>query len=296
MSLASRILFISALFCTNHVIGQIVGGQQQKLFDLFVMSKYEDCAFKAEGMTENENTRRDSEPYLYISMCMLEISKIDPEELDNEYKDPVKEALKYAYKFRKKDKTGELYKQNVAYFDKLKSAGIAYANNWYEQGKPRKSSSIYKYIIKFDIEDDNIRFMKGVCDIISMNTQGALDINAAMKGLNKKYKNSNYKPDKVSEPVLIDAFIIYTDHLAKNEQIDSAKTTITFARDILNENKKIEKQYNKIYGIEMKEEKAKTKDGMQMIYEKHTSEEQQDQVKKSPEEIQKARVRRNIPK
>ena len=271
--------FLSLSLIFTNLQAQVKGGTESKLFDMYAFEKYEDCAFKAEAMTESSKHSKNPEPYLYLSMCYLQISKIDPDELDQEYKDPLKDALKYADKFRKKDKEDEMYNQNLDYFKDLKRAGIYRANQEYSEKGARKAAYYYKMILKFDEHDDNIRFMYGVSNLIALNSQGAMDVNEAVKGINEKYKNSAYVKDEISEPVLVDGFIKYTAFLLEKNQEDSAKATIRMAKDLLPENEDIVKEFNTVFGIKEEPKKESKNKDMNMVYEKHEVKVSKDSLK-----------------
>lgn len=252
---------------------QVKGGDPMfdKLFDLFVLEKYEDCAYKAENYTLKEKYRRAPEPYLYLSMCFFQISKTDYDVED--YKDPLKDALKYAYKFRKKDKDTAVYNENKAYFNTLKAAGIVRVRSYYDDQKYRKSSYFCNSILKFDKDNDHIRFPKGVYDLLSRNSQGARDIGIAVKNLRKKYNDPEYKPDKVSESLLIEGFVVYSEYLYQLEQLDSAKATIIMAKELIPDNRDLKNQYNKLHGLEIIEEVETPNDGRpKRTYQLHFSE------------------------
>lgn len=229
---------------------QVKGGQHTKLFDMYALEKYEDCAYKAENMTMNDKYKKDPEPLLYLSMCMLKISKMDSSKLDQQYKDPMKESLKYAKKFRAKDKDGSMYAQNTLFFDDLKTEAIYHANALYNQNQYGKAAAFFGMINAFDDKDDNVRLMKGICDLLAKNAvEGNKNINDAMKGLVKARSDSAFKPDNTSEPLLIDALMIYSDYLNNNKMEDSAKKTIAIAKSFFPDNFEIKNQYNLLYGL-----------------------------------------------
>lgn len=244
--LISYILYLFSQIC----YAQVKGGQHSKLFDLYAMEKYEDCAFKAENMVMNEKYKKDPEPLLYLSMCMLKISKMDSSELDQQYKDPLKESLKYAKKFRAKDKDSSMYMQNLLFFDELKVVAIYHANSLYNQNQYGKAGAFLTMINAFDNDDNNVRFMKGVCDVLAKNAaEGSKNINDAMKGLILSRGDSAFKPDNTSEPLLAEAMIIYADYLSKNKMEDSAKATMSAAKNFFPDNWEVKNQYNLLHGL-----------------------------------------------
>ncbi len=80
----------------------------EDLLVLYVDEKYEKCIFKAEGYTTNDNTKRDALPFLYISMCFHEMSK--KEKFQTDYPKAGRDALKWAEKYRRKDKDLEFFR------------------------------------------------------------------------------------------------------------------------------------------------------------------------------------------
>lgn len=242
--------------CPPPSSGQVKGGQHTKLFDLFAMEKYEDCAFKAENMAMNEKYRKDPEPLLYLSMCFFKISNLDPEGLDQEYKDPLKESMKYAKKFRSKDKDGSMYSQNILFFEELKRAGITRANALYNEEQYSKAAAFYGLINNYDERDNSIRFMKGVCDLLAKNlAEGSKNIKDAITGLDTLRADSSFKADVFQDSFLVEAMIIYSDFLNKNNMADSAKKTMAVAKKFFPGNQAVKDQYNIIHGLEA-EEKA----------------------------------------
>ncbi|MCB0765446.1 MAG: hypothetical protein KDB84_12110, partial [Flavobacteriales bacterium] len=73
----------------------------EDLLVLFVDEKYEKCLGKAEGYTLMDDTKKDPLPFLYMSMCFMEMSKDEKYQAD--YPKAAKDALKFAEKYRKKD-------------------------------------------------------------------------------------------------------------------------------------------------------------------------------------------------
>ena len=74
----------------------------EDLLVLFVDEKYEKCIYKAEGYTQGDDTKKDALPFLYVSMCLFEMSK--QEKYNADYPKASRDAIKWAEKYRKKDK------------------------------------------------------------------------------------------------------------------------------------------------------------------------------------------------
>lgn len=102
------------------------------LFD-YVDGKYEDCVRRAERYMDKEATKRDPLPYLYASKCYHEMSKSERFTQDPEYKYAARDALKYAVKYRKKDKALVHFAFHEEFWSELSTSayqtGIYYLDN-----------------------------------------------------------------------------------------------------------------------------------------------------------------------
>ncbi|MFT3885940.1 MAG: hypothetical protein QM724_11070 [Flavobacteriales bacterium] len=116
----------------------LTASAQKKPYDdllvKFVDEKYEDCLSKAESYTQKDDHKKDPLPYLYVSMCLYEMSKIEKYRAMDEYKKADKEALKWAEKYRKKDKNKEYFDNYADYWSELNSMAQESGMNFYEEG------------------------------------------------------------------------------------------------------------------------------------------------------------------
>lgn len=94
----------------------------EDLLVMYVDEKYEKCIFKAEGYTENDATKRDPLPFLYISMCYHEMSK--KEQYQQDYPKAGRDALKWAEKYRRKDKEKEFFGNYEDYWISLNTYAL----------------------------------------------------------------------------------------------------------------------------------------------------------------------------
>lgn len=110
----------------------------------YVDEKYEDCLFKAERYTMREQTKRDPLPYLYMSMCYFEMSKIPKYQEMDEYKKADRDAMKWAEKYRKKDKDMEFFHNYEDYWASLNTMVQENGLNAYE-GEAKELSKARRY-------------------------------------------------------------------------------------------------------------------------------------------------------
>jgi hypothetical protein len=128
----------SLIFPAFGVLFLSAQAQKQPYEDLlvrYVDEKYEDCLAKALSYTEKDDTKKDPLPYLYMSMCLYEMSKIDKYVAMEEYKKSDKDAVKYAEKYRKKDKNKEFFDNYADFWSDLNSMAQDRGISAYEDEK-----------------------------------------------------------------------------------------------------------------------------------------------------------------
>lgn len=242
MKFLTRIFSALFLFAiTTSASAQVVGGMNYKLEKLFMEEKYEDVAYKAEKMLEDDKYKKDPEIYLYASMGWYMISQMNDEKMEEEYPNALRDAFKYAARFYKKDKEGTWVEDNADYFDDLAKAGIASAAEYIDDERKRRNAvSTYKYMTKAMPDDPNVLFFKGVLENLNRNSgQAERDIQEAMKALIPLYEDPKYRPSKATAPVLEDGMLRWTDALMEMNYADSAKKTINWALTWFPESEKV---------------------------------------------------------
>jgi hypothetical protein len=182
MRFTKLFLIIIAFSCSN-IFAQVVGGTDEKLAKLYNSGKYESCLFKADGLTLKEGTSNDPEPYLYAAMCFFELSKSEDPIIREDYKDGVKQAIKYANKFAKKDKENELYSANIEFINTLKEVQYTEVKGFFDAEDYKKAATSAKFYDKLNKEEDFlILYFVGICEILSKNvTQGNRSIDEALR-------------------------------------------------------------------------------------------------------------------
>jgi DNA-binding SARP family transcriptional activator len=145
-------LFLLALFaCTVTVMN--AQNNYDDLLEYIVDEKYERCLYKALKYTEDDETRKDALPYLYMSMAYFRIHQSDDPKLQEEYDDAYKDAMKYIIKFVKKDKENEYRAEFQDFMSELRLATIAEAEREMDEDKYIRSKRYWGYLTKMDEND-----------------------------------------------------------------------------------------------------------------------------------------------
>ena len=179
----------------------------------------------AMGFVENDKTRRNPVPYIYVSKAYYEMSKI--EEFDEAYPRAFRDAVKYAVKYRKKDKEGEFIEENAEYIDGLKVQTFELADNYYQIGKYSKSKTYFKYLTGMDPKDWGSWFFKGVTESrLNMRSDSEISIKTAIDGLSAIDKTvfESYLPGQVM--LLKKGIIYYSEFMKERGKMAEAKEII----------------------------------------------------------------------
>jgi tetratricopeptide (TPR) repeat protein len=132
----------------------------EDLLTLFVDEKYEKCLYKAEGYTLNEKTKKDPLPYLFVSRCYFQISKMD--EFKEKYPDPFKDAMKYISKYAAKDKERTYVADYEEFLSELRKEAIAQAESQFDAAKYTKAKTLYDQIADMDPNDAGAQVMLAI--------------------------------------------------------------------------------------------------------------------------------------
>ncbi len=188
---------------------------------------------KAEGLMEDDKAKKDPDPYLIAAMCHLALYRADDAKLKESHKGGLREALKYTAKAASKDKEGTLLAQHSEFLNDLRKEGIALASVHVAEADYRKANGIYKQILAFAPQDDNVRMAKAVTDIrMNYAAEGEKLFAEALPRLDSAYRDLAYVPDPISASLLRDAFLYCIDHLKMSGQLEAAQNAAFVARII----------------------------------------------------------------
>ena len=217
-----------------------------KLANLFTMDKFVKCIEECDSYIKDENTARSPYPYLYNSMSYFAIHQ-DQDSYDmKKFKDPIRKALSFMGRFKKKDKSGELQKENIDYLRDLQKGALLECATLDGKKDFKNLQNIARDIAKNYDKDEGMLIISGVYLLRSdVKPEGERNIETGINMLKKKKAEDNAKFDFDQSDLLSHAFILYTDYLADAKDA-RLKSVLQFAKELLPENEKIKKQEEKI--------------------------------------------------
>ncbi|UTW60806.1 hypothetical protein KFE98_12300 [bacterium SCSIO 12741] len=247
-------LLLFSLFVTVVSLNaQVIGGKQDKLFDMYLLEKYEACYARALKMTETEKYRSDPEPYLYASMCIVKFKEVDPEAFD--YYGGLKmalkfgeKAMKYHAKCEKKNIATYALEDNIEFYNELVTIGLEEALYHINEDKFSKGASWLKKVAKVRKDDENIQLALGASMLLSKNAEGQKIIDVVVPQIKEKYKSGDAVPDDITRDALITGFIIYARYLNESGRSSEAQDFITMGKEIFPDNLKITRSYDELVG------------------------------------------------
>jgi tetratricopeptide (TPR) repeat protein len=214
-----------------------------KMLFYYVDEKYEKLLDMAMGFVENDKTRRNPVPYIYVSRAYYEMSKI--EEYDEIYPRAYRESVKYAVKFRKKDKTGEYIEENAEYVDILKMQTFELADSYYQTEKYSKAKTYFKYLTGMDPEDWGSWFLRGVTESrLNMRSESEISLKNAIDGLSSIDADivDTYLPGELM--LLKKGILSYSEFMKERGKMAEAKEIIAMGYPYFEEDNEYKISYD----------------------------------------------------
>ena len=136
-----------------------------ELLSWCVDGKYEKVLYKAIRYTEDDEQKKHPMPYFYMSNAYLSIHKSDDADLREAYEvdklKALKNALKYASKFVKKDRDKDHVPSEQEFIEELRKETLVAAETEIDNEKYTKAKGYYKYLTALDEEDPGAWLMFG---------------------------------------------------------------------------------------------------------------------------------------
>ena len=204
------------------------------LLILYVDEKYDKLLTKAESYTNADKTTKEPMPYLYASKAYYEMSKNEKYAKDYPPEKALKAALKYAAKYRKKDKEGQYFDDNKDYFDELKEVTLEEAENLVMKEDWIKAKRNYDAITDFDPADAGAWMLLGYVNLKQNITEGKLNIKKSAELFRSlDFKSLSYIDKRCVKFGLIN----YAQFLKTKGLADSARTTLNLGLPYLKDDK-----------------------------------------------------------
>lgn len=214
------------------------GVAQDEYDDLLIMyvdGEYEKCLKKAEKYTDREKTRRDPLPYLYMSMCYFEISKMDSYTSQREWRRSDRNALRYAKRFRKKDKNLQYFPEYEDYWEELNTMAMETGMMYLELGDDSKARRRFDAMVDYYPENPGAWQMLA---LVQQRMNLRRDAAESMERFNEAYAalgNIEELPDD-QQRLLRTALVLYAEHMDSKGMRDSAQIVLELGEEAFLEN------------------------------------------------------------
>ncbi|MFZ5552213.1 MAG: hypothetical protein ACOZCO_03785, partial [Bacteroidota bacterium] len=185
-------IFVLAMALAYSFSSQLAKAQEyEDLQVLWIDQKYEKLVAKAEKYTTSDKTKNDPLPYLYMCKALYRISQDEKLREKEQFVKAEGDALNYAVKYKKKDKSGT-YKQDAdAFFAEMKKTIFEQTENYYEAKDYKKVLAQMKKVAVFDDQNGSVWIMKGIAEMELKNKAEALKNFTTGSELIKKISNYN---------------------------------------------------------------------------------------------------------
>jgi len=201
----------------------------EDLLVLYVDEKYEKCMEKALSYTENDATKKDALPFLYVSMCNYEMSKVEKYAAD--YPKAGRDALKWAEKYRKKDKDKEFFNNYEDYWSSLNTMAGETGENLIDDPKGlSKAKANFDAMTGYYPENPGPWLMLAVVQYKSnLAKEGDLSVAAFDKAIDAAGDIKTLPKDQ--QKLLKNALIRYADHLVDKGDRSKARKYAEIGKD-----------------------------------------------------------------
>lgn len=237
-------LAVTLVFGVSLFSGAQDSREYKDLLTLFVSEKYDKVVQKATKYTEDDETKKDAMPYLFLSMSYFEIYRKD--DLRARFPDAFKLCLKYVKSYSSKDKERVYYAEYEDFFGKLRYAIIAEGELMMDTQKYTKAKSMYAYLINIDDKDAGAHIYLGMTFVaLKSKKEAETEFKLAKTLLTEKTAKTNTK--ELSD-LLKNALITYANQLADKGSKSEAKEWMDLGMDLFKNDKEYKVTYEIIGG------------------------------------------------
>ncbi|HPF68610.1 MAG: tetratricopeptide repeat protein [Flavobacteriales bacterium] len=220
-------------------------GDYEDLLVLYVDEDYEKCIAKAERYTERDQTRRDALPYLFLSMCYFEISKLDEYTSQPEWRKADRDALRHAKRYRRKDKELVYFNNFEDYWEDLNTMAMETGLMWFEEGDYSKARRRFDKMVDYYPENAGAWQMLALCQ---EKLRLRRDAEESMEEFRKAYAalGDIERLPKDQRRLLRTALIRYAEHMDTAGMRDSAQVVMELGQEAFMENAEFKGLYEEL--------------------------------------------------
>jgi hypothetical protein len=239
--IAAVLLLTAAIF--NPVQAQ-KDEDYEDLRKLYMDEKYEKLISKGEKYLGDSDTRKEPEPYMFLSKAYYEISRMEDMHEDFPPDKAFANSLKWATKYRKKDPEGVLYLENEIFFEELKKSALEEAAGFNADQKFSRAKRFYDSITKFDPNDAGAWLLLGLTQIeMRSMMEASMSFKQAGVVLHAIDVGAVNAQDRKT---LMWGGIDYGQYLINEGQKDSARTTLDLLAPALQGDNQFDALYRKV--------------------------------------------------
>ncbi|MBZ0207190.1 MAG: hypothetical protein K8H89_12755 [Flavobacteriales bacterium] len=243
--------FKKVAFCLLFLLPYLPASAQGKPYDdllvLYVDEDYEKCVYKAERYVDRKDSHRDALPYLYASMCYFEMSKIPKYQEMDEYKRADRDALKWAAKYRRKDKNMEFFADFEDYWSELNTVAQEVGMNFLDEKSYSKAKSQFQRMTRYNPENP------GAWAMLALTQKKMKAARDAKESTEKFHEALNAVPvvDRLpldQRKLLLEGLVRTAEDQEKSGDLTAAKATMDLGEGYFMENPEFKALYQELQG------------------------------------------------
>ena len=240
-------LAFSLLFLLPHLHAAAQSKPYDDLLVLYVDENYEKCVYKAERYVDRSDSHRDPLPYLYASMCNFEMSKIPKYQAMDEFKHADRDALKWAAKFRRKDKNLEFFPSYEDYWSELNTVAQEIGMNLLDEKAYSKAKSQFQRMTRYNPENP------GAWALLALSQKKMKAARDAKESTEKFHEALKAVPAVEHLPLdqrklLREGLVRTAEDYEKKGEFDAARTTMDLGEAYFMENPEFKSLYRELEG------------------------------------------------
>lgn len=164
-----KLVVIIALLTSKALFGQ--APEYNDLRILFADGNYEKLVKASEKYTLSDKTKTDPLPYMWMArgLYKVSLSGTDDENFKNAYKD----AIGVLGKSIKYDKSGDVQREYVEFYDEFKNSMVEQIRNSLETNDFKGASPMVLKYFKINLKSPGAKYLDGVCKFKNSDKSGA---------------------------------------------------------------------------------------------------------------------------